>query len=89
MGRLTCPASLRWRKVEGSAMNNLPEAIGSLSAAEKCELIDVLWESVEADLPALTVEQRQELDAREARYRQNPSDVRSWEQLKAALLKKQ
>ena len=82
-------AGLYWRRVEGSAMNNLPQDIGNLSAEEKFELIDALWESIEADVPALTGEQRQELDSREARYRQNPSDVRAWEQVKAGLLKKQ
>jgi hypothetical protein len=43
-------------------MSNLQNEIGSLSAAEKFELLDVLWESLEADVPALTDEQRAELD---------------------------
>jgi putative addiction module component (TIGR02574 family) len=89
LGRLEFPTSLYCRRVEGSAMSNLPQDIGNLSAAEKFELIDALWESIEAEPPALTVEQRHELDAREGRYQQNPSDVRSWEHVKARLLKKQ
>jgi putative addiction module component (TIGR02574 family) len=60
-------------------MSNLQNEIGSLSAAEKFELIDVLWESLEADAAALTDEQRTELDYRVAKYEQNPSDVISWE----------
>ncbi|HEY3840523.1 MAG TPA: addiction module protein, partial [Bryobacteraceae bacterium] len=63
--------------------------ISSLSAAEKFELLDVLWESLEADLPALTEEQRTELDCRVTVYAQNPSDVISWEQVRAGLFKKQ
>ena len=69
--------------------SNLQNEIGSLSAAEKVELIDALWESLEADVPALTDEQRAELDYRGARYQSNPSDVIPWEQVKAGLIKKQ
>jgi len=70
-------------------MSNLQNEIGSLSAAEKFELLDVLWESLEADAPELTDEQRAELDYRTAKYAQNPSDVIAWEQVKAGLSKKQ
>lgn len=70
-------------------MSNLQNEIGNLSAAEKFELLDTLWESIEADVPALTDEQRAELDYRVARYTQNPSDVIPWEQVKAGLIKQQ
>ena len=70
-------------------MSNLQKEIGSLSAAEKFELLDALWESIEADAPALTDEQRIELDCRVSRYGQNPSDVISWEQVRACLFKSQ
>jgi putative addiction module component (TIGR02574 family) len=48
-----------------------------------------LWESLEADAPRLTDEQPAELDYRVARYVQNPSDVISWEHVRAGLVKKQ
>jgi putative addiction module component (TIGR02574 family) len=70
-------------------MSNLQNEIGSLSAAEKFELLDVLWESLEADSPALTDAQRAELDYRVAKYEQNPSDVIPWEQVRAGLFNKQ
>ncbi len=70
-------------------MSNLHNEIGGLSAAEKLELLDVLWESLEADAPALTDEQRAELDYRVAKYEQNPSDVIPWEHVRAGLFKKQ
>jgi putative addiction module component (TIGR02574 family) len=70
-------------------MSNLQDEIGSLSVAEKFELLDVLWESLEADAPELTDAQRAELDYRIARYEQNPSDVIPWEQVRAGLFKKQ
>lgn len=70
-------------------MSNLHNEIGNLSLAEKFELLDALWESLEAGAPALTDEQRSELDYRVAGYERNPSDVVSWEQVRAGLLKKQ
>ena len=70
-------------------MSKLQNEIGSLSAAEKFALLDVLWESLEADTPALTDEQQSELDHRAARYAQNPLDVIPWEQVRAGLFKKQ
>ncbi len=70
-------------------MSNLQNQIGSLSTAEKFELLDELWESLEASTPALTDEQRAELDYRMAQYEQNPANVLPWEHVKAGLLKKQ
>jgi putative addiction module component (TIGR02574 family) len=70
-------------------MSNLQHEIGTLSAAEKLDLLDRLWESIEADVTSLTPEQRAELDYRVARYNSNPSDVIPWEQVRADLFKKQ
>jgi putative addiction module component (TIGR02574 family) len=70
-------------------MSNLQSEIGSLSAAEKFELLDLLWESLESDALALTDEQRAELDHRVAKYEKNPSDVIPWEQVRAGLFKRQ
>jgi len=70
-------------------VSNLQNEIGSLSALEKFELLDLLWESLEADAPALTDAQRAELDYRVARYEQSPSGVIPWEQVRADLFKKQ
>jgi putative addiction module component (TIGR02574 family) len=69
-------------------MSDLRHQIKSLSAAEKAELLDEVWESLEADAVSLTDEQRAELDHRIARHEQNPSDVVPWEQVKASLFKK-
>jgi putative addiction module component (TIGR02574 family) len=70
-------------------MSNLQNEIGNLSAAEKFELLDLLWESLEADAPPLTNEQRGELDYRVAKYEQNPSDVVPREQVRTDLFKQQ
>jgi len=42
----------------------LRSQIDSLSAAEKADLLDTLWESLEADSALLTDAQRAELDCR-------------------------
>ena len=69
-------------------MGNLRKQIDCLSAAENIELLDALWESLEADEVPLTEVQRAELDYRIARHEQNPADVIPWEQGRAGLLKK-
>jgi putative addiction module component (TIGR02574 family) len=69
-------------------MSDFRNQIDSLSAAEKMELLDALWESLEAEEVPLTEAQRAELDYRIARHEQNPSDVIPWEQVRAGLFKK-
>lgn len=59
-------------------MSYVRNQIESLSAAEKAELLDTVWESLEADALSLTEAQRAELDDRIARHEQNPSDVIPW-----------
>jgi putative addiction module component (TIGR02574 family) len=67
-------------------MNDLRSQINSLSAAEKAELLDTVWDGMEA--ASLTDAQRAELDNRIARHEQNPSDVIPWQQVRAGLFKK-
>ena len=69
-------------------MSDLRNQIESLSAAEKAELLDTVWESLEADVARPTDAQRAELDYRITRHAQNPLDVISWEQVRAGLFKK-
>ena len=70
-------------------MSNLRNEIGNLSASEKFELLDELWESLEADELALSDAQRNELDYRMGQYERNPDEVIPWEQVRAGLFKKQ
>ena len=76
----------RARVIDG--MSDLRDQINHLSAAEKADLLDTVWESLEADAASLTEPQRAELDYRIARHEQNPSDVVPWEQVRAGLSKK-
>lgn len=69
-------------------MRDLRTQIEDLSAAEKVELLDAVWESLEAEAPSLTYGQCVELDYRIALHEQNPSDVVPWEQVRARLFKK-
>lgn len=69
-------------------MADLRSQIESLSSAEKAELLDVVWESLEADVASLTDAQRTELDYRIERHEKNPSDVIPWEQVRVKLFKK-
>ncbi len=66
-------------------MSDLQNEIGSLSSAEKFELLDFLWESLERDEAALTEALRTELDNRVARYERTPANVIRWEQVRAGL----
>ena len=69
-------------------MSDLRNQISSLSAMEKAELLDAVWESLEADAISLTDAQRAELDDRIARNERNPSDVIPWERVKDGLFHK-
>jgi putative addiction module component (TIGR02574 family) len=69
-------------------MSDLRNQINSLSAAEKAELLDTVWESLEAEAASLTDAQRAELDYRIAQHEQNPTDVTPWEQVRERPLKK-
>jgi putative addiction module component (TIGR02574 family) len=52
-------------------MTDLRSQINSLSPAEKAELLDTVWESLEADAASLTDAQRAELDYRIARHEES------------------
>jgi len=69
-------------------MSDLRNQLESLSAVEKVELLDAVWESLEADALSLTDAQRAELDYRIERHERNPSEVIPWEQVRANLFKK-
>jgi putative addiction module component (TIGR02574 family) len=69
-------------------MADLRNQIANLSTAEKAELLDAVWESLEADAASLTDTQRAELDCRIERHEKSPSDVIPWEQVRNSLFKK-
>ena len=69
-------------------MSDLRSQLANLSATEKVELLDAVWESLESDAQSLTEAQRAELDSRIARHEKNPSDVIPWENVRSGLFKK-
>jgi putative addiction module component (TIGR02574 family) len=66
-------------------MAALPNNISTLTDAEKFELLDALWEDLEARGYKLSSEQAEELDRRIAAYEKNPPVGTRWEQVKAGL----
>jgi putative addiction module component (TIGR02574 family) len=69
-------------------MGDLRSQLANLSVAEKVELLDAVWESLEADAHSLTETQRAELDSRVARHEKNPSVVIPWEKVRTDLFHK-
>ncbi len=69
-------------------MPALPSNITNLSPAEKFELLDAIWQDLEAHAPTISAEQVQELDRRIAAYEKNPPTGTPWEQVKAGLPKR-
>lgn len=62
----------------------------SLNSAERVELLQLLWESLPEPDGAfeLTDAVKQELDRRWAGYKRNPSRAKSWEAVKAGLVRR-
>ena len=67
---------------------NLKDEIRKLSVAERLALIEEIWNSIAEDNGCfdLTEPQRQELDRRIAAFREDPSQGRNWEEIKAEFL---
>src|SRR5215831_21239850 len=68
-------------------MSVLRNEIDGFFKAQKAELLEVVWESLEADALSPTDAQRAELDYRISRHEQSPSDVIPWDKVKARLFK--
>ncbi len=58
-----------------------------LTPAERIELAQDLWDSIEPEeMPPLTVEQKQEAERRYAEHVRNPETASRWDDVKARLL---
>ena len=68
--------------------SNLTEQAKKLSIAERLALVQEIWDSIAEDNEyfELTDEQRQELDRRLESFRANPSQGRTWDEIKAEFL---
>ena len=69
-------------------MASLPSNISRLSEGEKFELLDAIWEDLEAHAQTISSEQAEELDRRIAAYDKNPPSGTPWEQMKVGLPKR-
>lgn len=70
-------------------LNEIP-ALAQLSTPEKILLLEDLWDSIAADESSVPVPQshRAELDARLRRYKSNPGDLLSLDDLRARIEKR-
>ena len=69
-------------------MTDLRQKLASLSANDKAELLDAVWESLESEVATLTEAQRTEIDRRLARHEANPSEVIPWDKVRVDLYNK-
>jgi len=69
--------------------NTLREELLELSAAERMELVEELWDSIAAECEGepwpLTDAQRQELDRRLRELEEHPERARPWEEVRKRL----
>ncbi|HAZ43300.1 MAG TPA: hypothetical protein DDW76_29540 [Cyanobacteria bacterium UBA11369] len=65
--------------------------IATLSIEDRIRLVQAIWDSIAAEqaYPALTEQQKRELDNRIDDYEMNPDNVLTWEEIKASIKKKQ
>ncbi len=68
--------------------SNLTEEAKKLSVAERIALVEEIWDSIaeENGCFELTEAQQQELDRRLESFRGNPSQGRTWEEIKTDFL---
>ena len=68
--------------------SHLTEQAKKLSIPERLALVEEIWDSIAADNEYfnLTDEQRQELDRRLESFRADPSQGRTWDEIKAEFL---
>ena len=68
---------------------NLTEEAKKLSVAERLVLVEEIWNSIAEENGSfeLSEEQKQELDRRLETLRRDPSQGRTWEEIKSEFLK--
>ncbi len=61
--------------------------ITALSIDDRINLVQAIWDSIAAEqaYPDLTQQQQQELDRRITAYETNPTQVMTWEEIKASI----
>jgi putative addiction module component (TIGR02574 family) len=58
-----------------------------LTPAERIELAESLWDSIEPhEMPRLTLEQQQEIERRYAEHVRNPEQASDWDDVRKRLL---
>ncbi|ESQ87720.1 hypothetical protein ABAC460_18780 [Asticcacaulis sp. AC460] len=65
-----------------------PDDIKRLSVEERLELIDDLWDSIEAERTSLTAAQAAELDRRDATFDEDIKTSITWDEFKENLARR-
>jgi putative addiction module component (TIGR02574 family) len=70
--------------------SNITDEIKKLSVAGRILLVEEIWDSIARENEAfeLTPAQKKELERRSESFAKNPSQGRSWEEIKAEFLKR-
>ena len=70
--------------VDTTMASNLTEQVKKLSIPERIALVEEIWDSIAEDSGCfeLTEAQKRELDRRIESFRANPSQGRTWEEIK-------
>ena len=68
--------------------SNLTDEAKKLSVPERIVLVEEIWDSIAEDSGCfeLTESQKEEIDRRLASFESNPSQGRSWDEIKAEFL---
>jgi len=68
--------------------SNLTDEAKKLSVAERIVLVEEIWDSIAEDNGCfeLSESQKEEIDRRLASFQANPSQGRSWDEIKAEFL---
>lgn len=74
--------------VDTTMASNLTEQVKKLSIPERIALVEEIWDSIAEDSGCfeLTEAQKRELDRRIESFRANPSQGRTWEEIKKDFL---
>jgi putative addiction module component (TIGR02574 family) len=80
-----------WAKLISMDITATLNEIATLSVEDRILLVQAIWDSIAAEqvYPDLTDAQKQELDRRIADYDSNPSNVLTWEEIKASIKRQQ
>ena len=88
-GQLSYKLTIFWETEEDCMQRNLSNEIQKLSIPERILLVEDIWDSIARENEAfeLLKAQKNELDKRSQSFKKNPTQGRSWQEIKSEFLK--